>query len=157
MTKASWAVVCILVVFNSAVITAGLTEDVRGAGCGYLCEDKTFTFTECWHRWNDPNGANCQAGACFVVVMTYVGCGSGESDCYKTFDPNAHLAHQKTYQTSFNNLCQSAWLVNWEEHAEPNDPCVGRAVFRTACESQSCWGQYQHDEPERKGRYICGC
>ena len=157
MTKASWAVVCVLVVFNSAVITASFTGGIRGAQCDGHCMDGTFTFTECWHQVGAPNGTDCQTGACFVVVMTYVGCGSGESDCPKNFDPSAHLAYQKTYRTSFNNPCQSAWQVNWNEIAEPNNPCIGRRVFEIACESPSCWGLFLQDEPERLGRYICGC
>ena len=160
MSKLSWAVVCCLVIFNSAALVADFNCGVKGAGCREdSCADYSIVFYECWHAVGASNGADCQQGECIVNTMTFVSCGSGEeSSCTNTFDPSVEWATQDVYTMPMGNLCQSDWHVNWTEHPEHPNPCIKRRSFATACETGGCnGGTHDRRDPVRKGRYICGC
>jgi len=149
MSKLSWVVVCVLVVFNSAVIVASLTEDERGARCDpWSCQGRSFVIRECFHWDNDPNGAPCSKKECLFTGITHYFCNSGEHNwCDLVEDPQAQFVIQ--WRRKADN-CPSAPFVNWTEYTNwvltpdgvvPLNPCDGIRNYRTACETTSCNGE----------------
>jgi hypothetical protein len=160
MTKLSWAVVCVLVVFNSAAIVASFTADVRGAGCNpWSCTDDTTVYYECFHESkydeNGPiNGGPCAGNACISNTEMFSRCNGGEGKCNFRFSLLSPKAIQSVKRTTL--PCVSAPTVTWTEHSNSN-PCSGIGTYYTACKtsSVSCSGTEIGWHVVPGGRYVC--
>jgi len=163
MTKLSWAIVCVLVVFNSAAIVASYTGDVRGAQCDQdSCSEWMLQFYECWHAKNAKDGDPCSAQYCIDNVLTNIECASGEIDhCISYFDPNWEWATQTIYEIPLGSgaSCQTTFngeaIVKWMPYS-PNGPCIKFTPFNAACKATYCGGWINRRDPIF-GRYGCGC
>ena len=153
MTRASWAIVCILAVCNSAAIVASLTGNVRGALCDrFSCADATTSFYECFHLAKAKNGAPCAPDACISNTITYSRCDSGEdSSCDFRYSPLSQRAYQSVRNTFY--PCLSVSSVSWNQRGGYS-PCNGIGVYHTACETPFCSGT-EFTSDIRSGRFIC--
>jgi len=135
MTKLSWAVVCVLVVFNSAAIVAGFRVDVRGAGCIQTeCEDGIVEYNECLHFTDDDP---CETNRCIKNYEYYPRCPSNaETDegCPVEEDPRAIACEQIVRFAS----CTTGNPTEWTRH-ESGNPCW-ELLYETRCEAGGCQG-----------------
>ena len=150
MSNLNWAIVCCLVIFNSAALVAGFNRGVQGAGCNPTsCTSASFIFYECYHLAADLNGAPCRANRCIYNGITHSYCSAGEGDCEFKNDSEA----QWVYQSFKWSNCSSASTVTWNPHIN-TDPCKATNYYETACETSSCSGE-EYKTDSRKGRKVC--
>jgi len=141
MSKLSWAVVCCLVIFNSAALVADFNFGVKGAGCDpKQCAAGSITFNECYHE-NTPDEGKCLSNVCIVNVISTVECPgeSGNSECDMEDKTNMTLLTQyyrKSRNCSYTNQSY--------QKPKPGD-CQWWREIQIRCETTSCSGQLYDD------------
>ena len=137
MSKLSWAIVCCLVIFNSAALTVDSTSSVMGAGCKeYECQDASIEYNECAHFGdNDP----CRSDYCVKNIEYFPKCPTdGESDAGCPVEMDDFAERNKTYFRYANN-CTTGNPSEWNR-IEFSDPCWLGLAYETRCEAGGCSG-----------------
>jgi hypothetical protein len=77
MTKLNLSIVCCLVTFNVALLTSNNSVlNLLGAGCNPAsCCAVSFVQYECFHVYNDPDGAPCRNKLCIFNGIAHLYCG----------------------------------------------------------------------------------
>lgn len=154
MSKSCWAIICCLLVFNSAAVTVNVTHTVKGAGCDSdTCHVASQTYSECGHGGqNDP----CMKDVCLTWVYSYAQCSTNaeSSTLHCTAHPEGG-APLIVHDYFPHNAC-STNSPGETQHASP--PCSKAAPFRTRCDVQGCPAGGDVLQGPPKAELICyGC
>ena len=156
MTKLNWAIVCCLVIFNSAAVVASMNERMNyptgaDARCNDDCAIASKTIYECNHSDMTDTTLNCESYRCIENILFYARCTGGaenERDCEFKYDPNFVWVVQRLRTTPGCITTIGAYTISAGD-------CEGFEDIPVKCTTSVCSGQVVEGPYSRTKDNVC--